>query len=181
MDQCGNTGIGGEKTRAPRARGRSGTRARAALLSGTALVSTAVCLALAPPAAADTWTGATNSDWSVGSNWNTGLPPATGADVVLTNAGSAPTNHDQSPAYNSVTFNPNAAGYTINSIGANPIVLQSGGAITDNNTAAGSPGDGQVRRRVWLRHADLRRNCPGSVCLVIYRRSVWLKLGRTRV
>jgi autotransporter-associated beta strand protein/T5SS/PEP-CTERM-associated repeat protein len=127
---------------------RKGQRpgARVALLSGTALASAAFCIATsATPALACspepcTWTGAQNSSWSQSNNWSNGVP-GTGDGVLLTNAGTAPTNHDQSPAYSSVTLNPNAAGYTINGIGSNPIVLQSGGSINDNNTAAGSPGD----------------------------------------
>ena len=118
-------------------------RARLALLSGTALAGAAFCVTLAPtPALACssepcTWTGAQDGSWSQGNNWSNGIP-GTGDSVLLTNAGSAPANHDQSTAYSSVALNPNAAGYTINN---NPIVLQSGGAITDNNTAGGSPGD----------------------------------------
>jgi autotransporter-associated beta strand protein/T5SS/PEP-CTERM-associated repeat protein len=127
---------------------RKGQRAcaRLALLSGTALVGAAFSVAMAPtPAFACspepcTWTGAQDSSWNQGNNWSNGVP-GTGDSVLLTNAGHAPTDHDQSPAYTSVTLNPNVAGYTINNIGGNPIVLQSGGSITDNNTAAGSPGD----------------------------------------
>ncbi|MBV9236334.1 MAG: hypothetical protein JOZ94_10930, partial [Xanthobacteraceae bacterium] len=120
--------------------------ARLALLSGTALAGAAFCIATsATPALACspepcTWIGAQDNSWSQANNWSNGVP-GTGDSVLLTNAGSAPTNHDQNPAYNSVTLNPNAAGYTINNVGGNPIVLQSGGSINDNNTAAGSPGD----------------------------------------
>ncbi|MBV8745348.1 MAG: hypothetical protein JO134_09945, partial [Xanthobacteraceae bacterium] len=125
---------------------RKGRRApaRLALLSGTALVGATLCVAMSPtPALACssepcTWTGAGgNGSWSNSSNWSNGTP-ATSDSILLTNAGAAPANHDQSAAYNSITLNPNAAGYTINN---SPVVLQSGGSITDNNTAAGSPGD----------------------------------------
>ena len=147
MGPWDNTCFGESTARAPRRRAKPGARARLALLSGSALVSAAFCVAMLPtPALACspepcTWTGAGgNGSWSNGSNWSNGVP-STGDSVLLTNAGSAPTNHDQNPAYNSVSLNPNSAGYTINNIGGNPIALRSGGSITDNNTAACSPGD----------------------------------------
>jgi autotransporter-associated beta strand protein/T5SS/PEP-CTERM-associated repeat protein len=126
---------------------RRGQRARArlALLSGTALVSAAVCVALTPtPAFACspepcTWSGAgANSLWSNPSNWSAGNgPPGTGDSFVLTNSGSAPSTNDNNVAgagYNSVTLNPNAAGYTVDIAAASGLRLQSGGSFTDNNT-----------------------------------------------
>jgi autotransporter-associated beta strand protein/T5SS/PEP-CTERM-associated repeat protein len=120
-------------------------RARLALLSGTALVSAAVCVALTPtPAFACspepcTWSGAgANSLWSNPSNWSAGNgPPGTGDSFVLTNSGSAPSTNDNNVAgagYNSVTLNPNAAGYTVDIAAASGLRLQSGGSFTDNNT-----------------------------------------------
>jgi autotransporter-associated beta strand protein len=125
---------------------RNGHRAcaRLALLSGTALVGAAFSVALAPtPAFACspepcTWSGAGgNGLWSNPGNWSAGGPPGTGDSFVLTNSGSAPSTNDNNVAgtgYNSVTLNPNAAGYTVDITAASGLRLQSGGSFTDNNT-----------------------------------------------
>ena len=41
-----------------------------------------------------TWNGATNSKWSVGTNWNLGRAPVTGDTIILTGAGFAPSDLD---------------------------------------------------------------------------------------
>ena len=126
---------------------RTGQRARArlALLSGTALVGAAFSVAMAPtPALACspepcTWSG-TGGDglWSNPGNWSGGNgPPGTGDSFVLTNSGSAPSTNDNNvggAGYNSVTLNPNAAGYTVDITAGSGLRLQSGGSFTDNNT-----------------------------------------------
>lgn len=48
------------------------------------LLSASVAALMPGSAAAQTWTGATSNDWTVGSNWNTGAAPAGGATVVIT-------------------------------------------------------------------------------------------------
>ena len=76
-----------------------------------------------------------------------GATPATGAaatvhrelatDFVLTNSGSAPSTNDNNvggAGYNSVTLNPNAAGYTVDITAGSGLRLQSGGSFNDNNT-----------------------------------------------
>src|SRR5271166_1887782 len=120
-------------------------RTRLVLLSGTALVGAAFSVVMAPtPALAcspepRTWSGAGgNGLWSSPANWSAGNgPPGTGDSFVLTNSGSAPSTNDNNvggAGYNSVTLNPNAAGYTVDITAASGLRLQSGGSFTDNNT-----------------------------------------------
>jgi len=61
-----------------------------------AYTSSSVTVTLTAPATlpAITWTGATSSAWSVGTNWSSGVAPMNGDFVILTGAGIHPTNQD---------------------------------------------------------------------------------------
>jgi autotransporter-associated beta strand protein len=123
---------------------------RGALLCATALAGAVVCvtLTLAPtPALAQAcggpciWTGRIDNDWNTRANWNTNQVPATRDQVVLTNAGNAPSNQNDNnigpSGLQSITLNPNAAGYTVNvTVAPQGFRLQPGGSFTDNNTLA---------------------------------------------
>jgi autotransporter-associated beta strand protein len=93
------------------------------------------CLALVVPAASAanvTWTGAVNSNWSNGGNWDTATAPVTGDDVFLVNGGANPSNYDLV----GVTLHSITNTRTSPVIGGNDIALQSGGSITDNLLSA---------------------------------------------
>lgn len=96
------------------------------------LVACALAPVLSLAQATHTWTGATNSSWATGTNWNTGLVPVTGDSVVLTNVGTSPNNNNLVGVnLLSVTQNRN----NLDLVG-NPIVLKSGGSITANTTGS---------------------------------------------
>lgn len=57
---------------------------RQRLLMGTALAGMAL---MAAPAAAQQWTGATNSDYTVGTNWTGGTAPNSNAAPVIFGSG----------------------------------------------------------------------------------------------
>jgi outer membrane autotransporter protein len=57
-----------------------------ALVAGVSASALALCC-WSSPASAQVWTGATSSDWTVGSNWSTGTAP-TGAATVMINTNS---------------------------------------------------------------------------------------------
>ena len=102
MDMPANRDSGAGCLRARFARNGQPARARLALLSGTALVGAAFCIATsATPALACspepcTWGGGGgNGLWSNPVNWTGGNgPPGTGDSVVLTNSGNAPSTND---------------------------------------------------------------------------------------
>ncbi|WP_202327022.1 autotransporter domain-containing protein [Mesorhizobium sp. 113-3-9] len=87
-----------------RALGRPGASLgarRRSLLVGTALAGLAL---LATPAAAQEWTGATSSDYAVGTNWNGGsVPNSNTADIVF-GAGAGTTNVDLTTPNSSTLF-----------------------------------------------------------------------------
>ncbi|MEW6438438.1 MAG: autotransporter outer membrane beta-barrel domain-containing protein [Pseudomonadota bacterium] len=89
--------------------------------------SAAILAALsASPAAAQTWTGATSNDWTVGSNWSGGTAPAGG--TVLINTVSSPV----------LGLNGAATGttgtFTIGSPGASTLTIENGSALTSTGT-----------------------------------------------
>jgi len=74
---------------------------------------------------AQTWSGATSSDWATGSNWNTGSEPTTSSNVVI---GAQANNPVVSTAgvLRSLSFGENATGS-----GAGPtLTVASGGSLT---------------------------------------------------
>jgi len=78
---------------------------------------------------------ACSGNWSSTSCWNGGAGPVpvTGDDVVIGNVGVDPTNYDlgASVQLHSIAVNVN---FLIHNINGGPIVLQSGGSITDNGS-----------------------------------------------
>lgn len=89
------------------------------------------------PAAAQNWTGATNNDWTVGSNWNTGTAPAGGATVTL------------APGSNVVLgVNPGAVGtagaFNVQSVvgGTTNFTIQNGSTLTSGNSAISNSAGG---------------------------------------
>ena len=87
-------------------------------------------------AAVKTWTGATNGNWSLGSNWG-GTAPVTGDDLVFPGgASNLSNNNDLTPntIFNSITLS--GSGYTLS---GNPIILGQGLAgITDSASSGGN-------------------------------------------
>ncbi|WP_414463009.1 autotransporter outer membrane beta-barrel domain-containing protein [Hyphomicrobium sp. DY-1] len=95
------------------------------------LASAALVVAFAGPAEAQTWTGATSNDWTVGSNWSAGTAPAGGAVsigpagiVVLGIQGGA------TGTAGSVTIDANSANPT------SSLTVQNGATLTSTGTAA---------------------------------------------
>ncbi|MHC2333831.1 autotransporter outer membrane beta-barrel domain-containing protein [Bradyrhizobium sp. USDA 4454] len=86
-------------------------------------VSVAALSALLPnSAAAQTWTGATSNDWTVGANWSTGTPPAGGAVTIGT------------PGNVILGVSPGATGSTaglrLGSAGTTSLTVQNGSTLT---------------------------------------------------
>ena len=63
-----------------------------ALVSSAALVAVSTLFAPAMPVQAQTnWTGATSTNWFLGSNWDTGIVPTAGTNVRLDTVNPNPT------------------------------------------------------------------------------------------
>lgn len=56
---------------------------KARLLAGVGLAALVIACALPSTASAQTWTGTTSNDWTVGSNWSTGVVPTAGTTVIM--------------------------------------------------------------------------------------------------
>ncbi|WP_171026298.1 autotransporter outer membrane beta-barrel domain-containing protein [Mesorhizobium comanense] len=91
---------------------------RRSLLVGTALAGLAL---LATPAAAQQWTGATSSDYTVGTNWTGGTAPNSIIAPVIFGSGASTTTVNLDTPYpagyfqaGSVTFNDPGSAYTVN-------------------------------------------------------------------
>jgi fibronectin-binding autotransporter adhesin len=80
------------QSRAERERAKRRARVSASVAGFFCSTALAVVLALSisAPAAAQTWTGATSSDWTNGSNWNTGVVPS-GTNVTISTNSPNPT------------------------------------------------------------------------------------------
>ena len=129
------------------------SRSRLSLLPALAVALIAAAVPQFAAATTFTWTGTSSHLWSNSSNWTTGTSigvPTTGDDVVLTNAGLAPTLYDLgsthagvNPQFHTVTLGANSAGYFINpaSAGVDKLTLQSGGSLSDTNNDAAAPAD----------------------------------------
>lgn len=87
-------------------------------------------------AATKTWSGATNGNWSVGTNWG-GTAPVTGDDLVFPSGASNLSNTNdltENTIINSITFT--GSGYTLS---GNPLILGQGLAgITDSVSSGGN-------------------------------------------
>ncbi|WP_244429580.1 MULTISPECIES: autotransporter family protein [Bradyrhizobium] len=95
------------------------------LLMGVSLVALS---ALVPrSAAAQTWTGATSNDWTVGSNWSGGTAPAGGA--VTISSGPEPVLGVNGPA------TATTGSFAIGSTGTNTLTIQNGSTLTSTGTA----------------------------------------------
>jgi regulation of enolase protein 1 (concanavalin A-like superfamily) len=72
-------------------------------LIGTGNATLTLTINAKPP---KTWTGLVNSNWSNGGNWTGGVAPIAGDDLILTFAGTRPTNQDIAGlSLNTLTFN----------------------------------------------------------------------------
>src|SRR6266545_218283 len=78
-----------------------------------------------------------NSGWTTTGCWQGGVVPVTGDDVVIESPGESQTTYDLGAGVQLHSITINSANNTINLLGG-PIVLQSGGFIT-NNWDAGGP------------------------------------------
>ncbi|MEI6410899.1 MAG: T9SS type A sorting domain-containing protein [Bacteroidota bacterium] len=85
-----------------------------------------ICFLPAPKLSAQTWTGATNFDWNVSTNWNPNTVPNAQSDVIIPN-----------------TFKSPQINTGVNAFAKSIKVLAGGGlTITGNLTVIGSPTDG---------------------------------------
>lgn len=117
------------------------------------------CFLTAGPLAAGvvTWTGATNGQWSVGTNWSTGIPPAAGDDLVFPGAAlnTNPTTNDLAAGtpFHSIQImgTGTAAQSAQYTIGGNAIQLGAGGlSFTNSSTTIGFQPGPQVSLPIQL-------------------------------
>jgi T5SS/PEP-CTERM-associated repeat protein len=107
-----------------------------ALVSSTALVAVSTLFAPAMPAKAQNWTGATSTDWFTGSNWDNGIVPTAGVNVMLDTVNPNPTVIGFGPAASGAIF--------VGSQGTGQLTIQGGGTLSSTvsvvGTLAGSQG-----------------------------------------
>ena len=77
-----------------------------------------------------TWTGNTNGSWATGTNWQSSIFPASGADILFGNATNYAVDTAASRTTGSITFLAGAQAYTVSN---NTITL--GGDLTNNSAA----------------------------------------------
>lgn len=87
----------------------------------------ALAVLSASPAAAQTWTGATSNDWTVGSNWSGGAVPGAGGTVLI-NTVSSPVLGLNGPAGGTT------GSFTIGSPGASTLTIENGSTLTSTGT-----------------------------------------------
>ena len=98
-------------------------RVRSALLATTAL-----CAIASPQmASGQTWTGATNNDWSTGTNWSTNAAPTAADPATMTGAGANQPVLTAASAANTLTMDGSVvpAGNTLN-LNAQTLTLTTG-------------------------------------------------------
>ena len=106
-------------------------------LAATAMVAAVPCAMAATASASpavSTWTGTTSGLWSIGTNWQSGLPPAPGDQLVFPAGASNKTTTNDLPGatvYDSISLSD--TGYTL---GGNNISLSHGIASASTNTIA---------------------------------------------
>lgn len=113
--------------------GPSGSHIRTArrpLLAGLGLAAALMSFCVVP-AGAQTWTGATSNDWTVGSNWSGGVVPAVGSTNI----------HTMVPNPTVLGVNGPAVGTTgsliLGNIGTtSSLTIQNGSTLTSNGPAA---------------------------------------------
>lgn len=119
-------------------RGKSGRDSRRcqALLAGVGVVAAALC-GWSSPASAQTWTGTTSSDWTVGSNWSTGTVPT--GNVTISTSTPNPTvlgvSGPATAAMGILTMGATASGTSV-------LTIQNGSTLT--SVAAGTNVIGQA-------------------------------------
>jgi hypothetical protein len=96
------------------------------------------------------WIGVTSSDWSVGSNWCSGIPPVSTTDVTIPSAGSVPHSPvigltaSYSAVCNNITL-ASGASLTMSSSYSATLTISAGAAFTNNaSTSAFAGGTGTV-------------------------------------
>jgi outer membrane autotransporter protein len=102
--------------------------------------ATAALLAVlsAGSAAAQTWTGATSNDWTVGSNWSSGTVPVAGGNVII-NTDSNPVLGVSGPATAATgNFNIGSAGTDSLTIENGSTLTSSGATLNIGNTTTGT-------------------------------------------
>ncbi|MBC7784604.1 MAG: autotransporter-associated beta strand repeat-containing protein, partial [Burkholderiales bacterium] len=110
------------------------TSSRKAQLALAAMTAVALVTPQFAQAASDTWSGTTNSLWSLNTNWLGGNVPGTGDTATFANAGNGNTTIDLGGGVTTSTLlftSASVAGYTIGSGGPNAqlLTLNDGGAI----------------------------------------------------
>ena len=81
-----------------------------------------------------TWTGAVNTTWSVGGNWNNGYPPNTTDNAIIANAGSQPATLAAATTIVNLTINAGA------SVSTNDLALTVTGFVTGGGSLLGLAG-----------------------------------------
>ena len=78
-----------------------------------------------------TWTGATDNNWAVGTNWENDDAPVAGDNLIFTGAGNAPTNNNYAANTNfgTIIFDETSGS---NVIGGNDLVIDDNGVIRNN-------------------------------------------------
>lgn len=124
----------------------------ARLLSGVGVAALVIATLSASPAIAQTWTGTTSNDWTVGTNWTGGTVPAAGTVVINTNSPNPTVLGVSGPAVGTTgqlivgnlggsTGNltiQNGSALTSTTIVANPFVIGSGAGTTGIVTVTGA-------------------------------------------
>jgi len=85
---------------------------------------------------AETWTGATNTNWGTATNWSCGYVPLSATDVIIPNIATQPVLTDGGRFANNITIN-SGASLTVNNAASN---LSVSGNITNNGTFTNSNG-----------------------------------------
>lgn len=123
---------------------------RRSLLMGTALAGLAL---MAAPAAAQQWTGATSSDYTLGANWTGGTAPNSNAAPVIFGSGARTTTVNFDTPYpagyyaaGTITFNDPSSAYTVNVSNTAYLNIYGGvsntSGVTQNFTVTGNSSSG---------------------------------------
>jgi hypothetical protein len=123
--------------------------------------ATALTALSAGSAAAQTWTGSTSSDWTVGSNWSGGVPPAGGAVIINNTSGSQPI-LGVSGAATATTGN-----FNIGSTGPNSLTIQNGSVLTTTGSSL-QIGNTTGTATVTVTGAGSQWNAVGQLAALAY-------------
>ncbi len=88
----------------------------------------------------DTYIGAAGGDWSVGTNWSLGTPPASNNDVLFT-TGSGATSTISGEAFNIGSYNATLSETVTNTSTTASTLTLGGGSATTDQVAGSNPAD----------------------------------------